>query len=54
MIISYIKKTEDLVFHKPHSSKYALASSLQNIEVTPDVKTFGVILSDNLSLYVCS
>jgi hypothetical protein len=55
MIINYTK-TKEIVFHKPHPSKYALAPSFQNIEIIHDAKLLGVILSDNLSFekHVCS
>ena len=44
-----LSKTKEIVFHRPHPSKFTVPFIDNNIERVTDAKLLGVILSDNLS-----
>ena len=43
-------KTKEIVFHRPHPSKYCLPPPLSGIERVSSVKLLGVHLTDSLSM----
>ena len=43
-------KTKEIVFHRPHPSKYCLPPPLLGIEHVSSVKLLGVHLTDSLSM----
>ena len=45
MIINYTK-TKEIVFPKPHQSKFEVSPSFQSTELVQDAKLLAVILSD--------
>jgi hypothetical protein len=48
MIINYAK-TKEIVFHRPHPSKFSIQPSFESIELVRDCKLLGVYLRDKLS-----
>ena len=48
MIINYVK-TKEIVFHRPHPSRFSILPSFSNIELVHDAKLLGITLSGNLS-----
>jgi hypothetical protein len=44
-----LSKTKEIVFHRPHPSKFTVPLIENNIEQVTDAKLLGLILSDNLS-----
>ncbi len=44
-----LSKTKEIVFHRPHPSKFTVPLTENNIEQVTDAKLLGLILSDNLS-----
>lgn len=48
MIINF-SKTKEIVFHRPHPSKFSLLPSFDNIAMVRQAKLLGILISDNLS-----
>ena len=48
MIINF-SKTKEIVFHRPHPSKFSLLPTFDNIAMVRQAKLLGILFSDNLS-----
>jgi hypothetical protein len=48
MVVNFTK-TKELVFHRPHPSKFSITPSFPNLELVQDAKLLGVVLSHNIS-----
>jgi gmma-aminobutyric acid receptor subunit gamma/cGMP-dependent protein kinase 2 len=48
MIINY-SKTKEMVFHRPHPTKFSVLPSFTDIEITHEARLLGIVLSDGLS-----
>jgi hypothetical protein len=48
MVINF-SKTKEIVFHRPHPSKFSVLPTFDDIEMVRQAKLLGVFLSDNFS-----